>query len=301
MHRKRWDAAVIGGMLCCALLLMPLAHAETFFATHTFQDTPIELVADFEPGDTKRPAVLILHGFLTTKDFPTVQAMKRTAQELGFAVLTPNLSYGFPRRQTPLKCTSLHRHRLEDDANELAFWIQWLSDQGYPGVILVGHSSASVLMVHYLMSANPPPKNIRGVVLTSLFYVSGPEMGTRADEIAAAQKAVAENDTRPAQWHHLFCHGNYLATPDSYLSYQSVLTRRHILQGLRHVAKHWPTYVIMGGSDKRYEKTGRDLLDAYRDSGAKLIIIDEANHFFSQEHEFDLQDHLEDILNALTR
>jgi len=270
-------------------------------ATGTFQDKPIELVADFSPGDRQRPAALILHGFLTTKNFPTVQAMKQTAQEIGLAVLTPNLSYGYPSRRAPLKCTSLHRHRLQDDTAELDFWLRWLKKQGYTSTVLIGHSSASMLLIHYLKQHPSPPVKIRGVILTSLFYMSGPEMGTQPKEIAAARTALSKGDRQPRSWHHLFCHGNYLATPDAYLSYQQTLTRPYLITSLKHMAKRWPTYIIMGGADTRYKKTGHKLLDDYRESGANLIIIDEANHFFSQEHEFDLQDHLEEILNALTR
>lgn len=282
------------------LLASPIIHALPVTATGSFQDHTITLMADFSAGDPKQPAVLILHGFLTTKNFSTVQAISQTARDMGLAVLTPNLSYGYPSRQTPLKCTSIHRHRLQDDAQEVDFWLRWLKHKGYDRAILIGHSSASALLVHYLSTHTTPPVNIAGVVLTSLFYLSGPETGTNRAELARARQAVASHDTTPTNWHYLFCHGNYLATPESYLSYQ-IITRTYLIRHLRQVTARWPTYIIMGGADSRYRQTGRKLLDEYRHSGAHLIVIDEANHFFSREHEFDLQDHLEETLNALIR
>ncbi|SIN75113.1 Alpha/beta hydrolase family protein [Sulfurivirga caldicuralii] len=252
-------------------------------------------VADYTPGDTKRPAVLILHGLLTTNRFHTVRAMMETAQELGFGVLAPNLTYAIPRRNESVLCTSLHRHTLDMEAAEIHDWIDWLRQEGYPSVILVGHSAASQLFLYALKQK--PRKDVSGLILTSLLYLNGPELGTRQAELDKARRMIEEADSTPQKWHWVFCRGNYLATPESYLSYTK-LTRPFILQTLKEISARIPTYVVMGGADKRYERTGRNILDQYRQSGAHVVVIDGANHFFSSEHQFDLQDTLSDILET---
>ncbi len=276
-----------------------IASAQALSVRFSFHDHPITLKADFVPGPKTKPAVLILHGFLTTHRFPTVQAMRQSAEGVDLAVLTPTLSYDYPDRKQTLKCTSLHRHTVDDALAEIDFWLRWLQQQGYRSVILAGHSNASTLLLHYVETHPRPPLSVRGLVLTSLFYVSGPEMGTRPQELALARKMVNRGDRTPKKWHHLFCNGSYLATAQSYLSYQQTFTRAHLLQALRKVQAHLPVHIIMGGDDTRFAKTGRDLLNAYEQSGAQLHIIEQANHFFSDDHEFDLQERLEEILNAL--
>jgi alpha/beta superfamily hydrolase len=59
-----------------------------------------------------------------------------------------------------------------------------------------------------------------------------------------------------------------------------------------------PSYTIMGGADKRFKKVGREWLNELESTPTNLIIIEGANHFFSNEYEFDLQDTLLKTLNA---
>jgi len=277
-------------------LLSLLVSARAEMVRYKLPSSGLVAMAEYVPGDTRRPAVLILHGLLTTYRFHTVQAMKEAATELGFGVLTPNLTYAISQRRESMLCTSLHRHTLDTAAAEIHDWIDWLRKQGYPSVILVGHSAASQLFLYALRQK--AREDVRGLVLTSLFYLNGPELGTRQEELARAKTLVEQGETAPQKWHWVFCRGNFYATPQSYLSYMK-LTRPFILQALGEISARIPTYIIMGGADKRYQRTGREILDQYRQSGAHVVIIDGANHFFSSEYEFDLQDKLSEILQTL--
>ncbi len=55
--------------------------------------------ADYWPGEADMPAVLILHGFLQTSEFPTVRRLAESLAEEGFSVLTPSLTLGLNRRR----------------------------------------------------------------------------------------------------------------------------------------------------------------------------------------------------------
>lgn len=287
----------LAGLLLC-LVLLP-ASADTVTLTLKRDGHPLTLTADYRPGDGGRPAVLILHGFLTTNRFSTVRAMIETAEERGLSVLAPNLSYCYTHRRTPLQCTSLHRHTLQEDLQELDNWIDWLQKQGHRQVILVGHSSGSALLLAWAASRTQAP--VRGLILTSLFPLSGGRLGTRPEEISLARSLLKSGNPLPKKWHFLYCHGNYLATPESYLSYVDAFDRAHMLQWLHAVSRRMPVDVIMGGADRRYAKAGRDLLDAYRQQGARVIVIEGASHFFDGEHEFELQDQVDRLLNELEK
>ncbi|WP_294947736.1 alpha/beta hydrolase [Sulfurivirga sp.] len=285
------------GLVLC-LVLLP-ASARTVTLTLERNGHPLTLSADYRPGETGRPAVLILHGFLTTNRFSTVRAMSETAEERGLTVLAPNLSYCYTHRRAPLQCTSLHRHTLQGDLQELDHWIDWLKKQGHRQVILVGHSSGSTLLLAWTASRTQTP--VHGLILTSLFPLSGGRLGTRSEEISLARSLLKSGNPLPKKWHFLYCRGNYLATPESFLSYVEALDRAHILQWLKSVSQRLPVEIIMGGADRRYAKAGRDLLDAYRQQGARVIVIEGASHFFDGEHEFELQDHLDRLLNELEK
>ena len=54
----------------------------------------------------------------------------------------------------------------------------------------------------------------------------------------------------------------------------------------------------MGGADKRYQLVGENWLDQLKQTGTNLITVEGANHFFSSEHELDLQDLLQEIIQG---
>src|SRR3569833_1002901 len=54
--------------------------------------------AEYLIGQRSKPAVLLLHGFLQTREFPTVATLARGLQDAGYAVLLPTLSLNIPNR-----------------------------------------------------------------------------------------------------------------------------------------------------------------------------------------------------------
>ena len=58
--------------------------------------------ADYWPGEADKPAVLILHGFLQTREFPTVRRLAEALADEGYSVLTPSLTLGLNRRRQSL-------------------------------------------------------------------------------------------------------------------------------------------------------------------------------------------------------
>jgi len=67
-----------------------LSHAQSI--NHFIKSVNIEAEADYVVGDIEKPAVVIIHGFLTTNRFHTVEAMAKALQDEGFSTLTPTLT-----------------------------------------------------------------------------------------------------------------------------------------------------------------------------------------------------------------
>ncbi|WP_029407990.1 alpha/beta hydrolase [Thiomicrorhabdus sp. Milos-T2] len=283
------STSLLAGLLCIA----GNSYAETI--TQTIKPLNIEAEARYIKQDSDKPAILIIHGFLTTNQFHTVVAMAKGIEDEGYTTLAPTLTLDINKRKSSLKCNSIHTHTLEKDVIEIKDWVDWLKQQGHKKIILVGHSSGSQEVLEYLNTYHD--KAVSGAIFTSLFYLKGKELGTLDNEIVFAEDLIAKKQNRPHKYSFLFCKNNYLATPESYLSYLK-LDRNYVLKSLQNTTI--PTFTIMGGADKRYLSVGKDWLTALDKSPTELIMVDGANHFFSSEHEFDLQDHLNEIISNLS-
>ena len=106
--------------------------------------------AEYLIGERGKPAVLLLHGFLQTREFPTVATLARGLQDAGYTVLSPTLSLNIPNRAQSLACEAVHTHSLDDDVIEIARWVGWLKSQGHHSIVLVGHSFGSLQLLAYL-------------------------------------------------------------------------------------------------------------------------------------------------------
>ncbi len=272
-------------------LLVTTFQAKANNIVHTISAFNLKADAEYVIGDVDKTAVLILHGFLTTNKFHTVVAMAKALQDEGYTTLTPTLTLNTSQRQASVKCNAIHTHTLERDVIEVTEWIQYLHDQGHKKIVVLGHSSGSVELIELLN--NHKDIGIEAAIFTSLFYLTDDERGTLKNEVGYAQQALKENRNRPHKYSFLFCKSNYYATPESFLSYLK-LDRQYILDSLKNLTI--PSYTIMGSSDKRYQSVGENWLAELEKTGTDLIIIDGANHFFSSEHEFDLQDSLIKIM-----
>jgi esterase/lipase len=264
--------------------------------SHFIESVGVKAEADYHKGQIDKPAILIVHGFLTTNKFHTVIAMAKALQDEGYTTLTPTLTLDISKRKNSIKCNSLHTHTLEKDVLEIKDWNDWLVSQGHKKVIMIGHSSGSQEMLEFLNTQNT--SNIIGTVFTSLFYLNGKELGTLQNELDYARDLLLKKQNRPHKYSFLFCKNNYYATPSSYLSYMK-LDRNYVLDSMKKLKM--PNYTIMGSADKRYLSVGENWITELKESGTELIMVEGANHFFSSEHEFDLQDHLVFIVNKLAQ
>jgi pimeloyl-ACP methyl ester carboxylesterase len=244
--------------------------------------------ADFHVGKGGLPAVLILHGFLQTRVFPTVASTMEALSTAGYTVVAPSLSLGISRRRKSLSCEAVHLHTLDEDAAEVAFWVRWLVRKGHTRIMLVGHSFGNLQLLAYL-NRNPAPA-VKQLVMISLTDV---EVKQNAQQRARIAQALRDRVVHraPALAEVEFGHcKKYVSPPDALLSYLSI-SRNSILDSLAKTPV--PTKVIMGGKDDRM---GADWVTRLVSRGVAVRVIPEATHFFDGQYEFDLQ---EAVLQAL--
>ncbi|MBK1650549.1 alpha/beta hydrolase [Rhabdochromatium marinum] len=124
-------------------------------------------VGDYRPGETAKPAVLLLHGFLQTHHFGIVQSLADALSNANYPVLTPTLTLGINQRRQSLPCDAIQNHRLADGTPELAAWVQWLKARGHPKIVVAGHSSGAMQVLLYANQAKEEPALV-GAVLISM-------------------------------------------------------------------------------------------------------------------------------------
>ncbi len=250
----------------------------------------INAKADYLHGDDDRPLLVFMHGFLQTYHFTTVKRLSEALNEDGYSTLSPNLSLGINERVQSLPCEAIHLHSLSDAAQELNYWIDWAINQGHDDIILIGHSAGSIAITAYLYQGSQ--HQVNKTILISLTHF-GPDQPASFETQVLAEKARAVPASRRdelAPYALSFCE-KYVTTAENYLSYYDWSSE----QVLRALKRSWTdNYIILGSSDQRISDIWTESLQLAR---GRIIMIDGANHFFDQAHEFDLLETVELILD----
>lgn len=283
---------VLTHVLCAiAWLLSPLAvQANEDGVVEARLPSGKVVTAAFHAGKDGLPAVLVLHGFLQTRDFQTVASVRGALTTAGYTVLVPTLSLGISGRNRSLPCEALHLHSLDDDVDEVDYWVKWLARKGHPRVILVGHSFGNLQLLTYL--GRTPSRGVTKLVMVSLTDVEVKlDARQRAERVRALKERVARNDRTLAEAEFGHCR-KYVAPPAALLSYMS-LSRQSILDSLAR--SHVPLLAIMGSKD---ERMGPDWVGTLKAHGIDVRVVPGATHFFDNQYEFDLHEALLESLAA---
>ncbi|KVW94355.1 alpha/beta fold hydrolase [Thiobacillus denitrificans] len=266
--------------LFCLLISVFPAAAHAVIAQQEMRPG-IPANADYLIGEPGKPAVLLLHGFLQTRDFPTVATLTRGLQDAGYTVLAPTLSLNIPNRAQSLACEAVHRHSLDDDVAEIGYWVGWLKSHGHRSIVLVGHSFGSLQLLAYL--SLKPDAAVKAYIGTSLIEA---QIGTtaRAALIAQLEDRVLGKQRALVNQPLSFCR-KYPSTPEGLLSYVR-WDQARLLAALRQSPVS--VKLIMGDQDNVMK---RGWLKALALVQVPMVIVNGANHFMDGAHEFDLLEH----------
>lgn len=245
--------------------------------------------ADFRAGKPSRPAILLLHGFLQTRNALPISPLANTLADDGYSVLVPTLTLGISQRAQSLDCEAPHTHTKEGDVAEIGYWTNWLARKGYKSIVLIGHSSGSLEILQYV-SLNPGPA-VKMAILTSII-----PLRSTPKEVQTARASVKQAPTggQALERYTLgYCKGNYVAPPADYLTYAASDASNTLDQFSKTKV---PVEVILGKADKAIELTWPEEITA---RNIPVTFIENATHFFDGLQEFDLSDKVESILAKL--
>ena len=250
----------------------------------------VTATAEYRVGDPGKPAILVLHGFLQTRDFSTVRRLADALYDWNYTVLAPTLSLGIDTRARSLPCEAIQTHTMADSVDEVRMWVEWLAAQGHERIILVGHSSGSATHVAYLAD-NPHPA-IKEAILISLVAFGPGKLSYETEAHAQAARGVLEDGNDALGEYALaFCR-TYPTTARSFLSYYD-WSRPRVAEALSKLDV--PAHIIVGSKDQRMTA---EWIESMRAAHGDVIVIEGANHFFDDAHEFDLLDEFERLLGT---
>jgi len=253
-------------------------------------DNKISVTASYIKGEPTKPVVLMVHGFLTTRNHATLKNLNLAIADEGYSTLAPTLSLGIDQRNQRLPCEAIHTHTMQSDVKEIESWVDWLLSQGHKNIILLGHSFGSLHMLVYLKNGN---QSIRYAIASSLIDLEH-AIGTQKvySQLKQARQAIKANNNALQEYKISYCK-KFVSTPGSFASYAE-WDKARILKLLSSVTT--PVHIVMGSSDNRMDKSWPATL---KKQGSELSIINGANHFFSNEFEFELHDKVLEILDTL--
>lgn len=243
--------------------------------------------ADYWPGAADMPAILILHGFLQTREFPTVRRLAESLADEGFSVLTPSLTLGLNRRRQSLACEAIHTHSLQQDVAELTAWTMWLERRAGKAPVVIGHSTAGVLLAAMLEAHQAHVEHALFVSMTAFGQVAS------ADRVEILRQRALESVANGIDEIELYSLGycrDYATTATAFLSYLEWDRGR---LGRALAAASVPVTAIFGDKDERAD---RAWLDSLAVGGVQIRAVAGAGHFFDLAHEFDLLDEVIEVI-----
>lgn len=246
------------------------------------------IAADFTQGSNKMGPILLLHGFLQTNKFSTVNHLERDLNDGGYTVLSPTLSLGISNRKENLSCEAIHMHSMDKDADELRQWIEWLYKKTGRQVTVIGHSAAGPIILKYMEDSNA--MYIGHSILVSLSYTNDKFYSN--ENIHYKEKALesVNSGVNPLDTYALHYCKTYPTDARAFLSYYK-WNRDKVSKVVGEFNNH--ISIILGTGDKRVEPDWRQQL---KEQGSNVILIEGANHFFDQAYEFDLTEAVEKLL-----
>ena len=270
--------AVTAGFLVALLIVVSAtAHAGSARMELTVDDGLVA-EAEYWPGAADKPAVLIVHGFLQTHEFPTVRRLAESLADEGYSVLTPSLTLGISRRQQSLACEAIHTHSMQQDVAELRAWTGWLAERAGKRPIVIGHSTGGLQLVAMLESS--PSLPVDRIVMVSLVHLADGQ-AERAYRQARADRDVDEHQLQ--RYAISYCR-EYVTTPGRLLSYLEWGADR-LSRALQRMPV--PAIAIIGEQDGQVDP---GWLTTLREDGVQVRLVAGADHFFDLEYEFDLLD-----------
>ena len=296
-------ALIIWCVLAC--LACSNLYAEEVF--QEYQGKTLNGVLELAEGKTIADGIiLITHSLIQHNGREPLPYVQQMLKEKGYSSLAINYSLAIDNRHGPFDCMAPHRYTLDGSLEEIAFWVQWLKDQGAGKLVLFGHSYGGNEIARY--AANNDEDAILGVVLLGpgtadhrMWSPGGYKIRygkELADILDRAELLVAsgKGDKLMEKVDFLYC-PQATVSAASFVSYYRLDPQRLLPNLIREARK--PTLFIAASEDNRLPDLNR-LVRPYADGKKiRLVVIEGAGHFFLDLNSDDAVDQAIEFFHEL--
>lgn len=235
----------------------------------------------------KGPVVLMTHGTLAHSGMEIMATLQALFAENDISSLAINLSLGISdRAQAMYDCPTPHTHRHTDALDEIAAWMQWLSEQGVTDVVLLGHSRGGNQTAWFAAERDNPlvSKVILVAPATWSFdrTVAGYEKshGKALLPILETAQTMVRNGKGAVSIRNMgfiYC-DNTTAIADAVASYYTDDPRKNTPTLLPKISK--PVLVIAGSEDNVVKGLVEEVTPLAEAGTVEFAVVDGADHFF---------------------
>ncbi|MDH5424567.1 MAG: alpha/beta hydrolase [Gammaproteobacteria bacterium] len=243
----------------------------------------LELANGKVPGDS---IILMTHGTLAHGKMEITNTLQNLFKENGIDSLAITLGLGVNDRKGMYDCATTHTHKHTDAVDEIAFWVNWLQQQGVKNIILLGHSRGGNQTAWY--AAERADESIRKVVLIApatwneKYAAEAYKERYKEDlmEVLAKAESLVKNGKGQEVMKntgHIYCE-NTAVTAESFVSYNKPDMRFDTPYLLNKIKQ--PVLVFAGSKDDTVKDLDKKVGPQVKAGKIELSVIDGAGHMF---------------------
>lgn len=248
--------------------------------------------------------ILITHGALAHRGMELIAGLQERFKERGLNTLAINLSLGVDDRHGMYDCSIAHRHRNEDAVAEIAAWLNWLEQQDFKRVTLLGHSRGGAQTALFMATHNDAR------VQAAILMAPATRENSTAQRYQQQYKAplgpvLKQALTRLEQGkgESLIEHANLMGCRDttvsaaSLVSYYGPKAQTDTVTLIRAFTK--PALVVIGSDDEIVADLEQKLASIPKQGTTRIAVIQGAGHFFRDLNADDAVDAMVEFLASI--
>jgi len=239
--------------------------------------------------------VLMLHGTMAHKDMEIMRNLQDMLIERGISNLAINLSLTKENRHGMNDCAGPHRHRDSNAIKEIKLWVDWLKARGAKTITVLGHSRGGNQVARYV--ANKPDVTVKRIVVISPGTWKPGKSARRykknfSKELSSLLKKAhtfvkaGKGDTIMANVDFLYCPKTKVAAA-TFINYYEKFQDRDTPSVIKRIKL--PVLAVVGDKDPVVPKFASRMKKSSQ-ANVKLIIVEDAGHFFRDLFGEDLAD-----------
>lgn len=296
--------AWLGGIVLATVVVttMPLRAAEEVKIEHQGLDVLGNLEIAKGKSLKRDGVVLLVHDTLGHHRMEIISALQELLSERGVNSLAITLSLGLNERRGMFDCNIEQDHRNEDAAEEIQAWVDWLKEKGTKNITVAGHSRGGNQAAIYV--AKKHDKAVKKIVLIAPLAQTPSNIDAEYERrfnlplqptLSDAEKQIDEIGGTALMRGVAFLNCDQAkVTAGAFVNYYGPNQNLYTPSLLPFIKV--PVLVVVGSMDPLAQELEPAIQGMPDNQNTKLVIIPDADHFFTNYKTEDLADAMKDFV-----